>query len=39
VTDSSPSDFPGENYERGWPDRFRIDDLNETGRRGLGLAG
>jgi hypothetical protein len=38
VTGSRPSDFPDENYEREWPDRFRTDDLNETGRRGLGLA-
>lgn len=33
----SPSDFPEENYERAWPDRFTESDLNETGRRGLGL--
>ncbi|HEX2550146.1 MAG TPA: DUF1479 domain-containing protein [Nocardioidaceae bacterium] len=38
VTGSSPSDFPEENYERGWSDRFGVDELNETGRRGLGLA-
>jgi len=37
-TGSSPSDFPAEDYERTWPDRFRIEDLNETGRRGLGLS-
>jgi hypothetical protein len=37
-TGSSPSDFPAEHYERTWPDRFSIDDLNRTGRRGLGLA-
>ena len=37
VTGSSPSDFPEENYERGWSDRFGVDELNETGRRGLGL--
>jgi hypothetical protein len=36
-TGSSPSDFPDENYERAWPDRFRPEDLNVTGRRGLGL--
>jgi hypothetical protein len=36
-TGSSPSDFPDENYERDWPNRFREDDLNEIGRRGLGL--
>ncbi|WP_375490595.1 DUF1479 domain-containing protein [uncultured Jatrophihabitans sp.] len=34
---SSPSDFPEENYEREWPNRFHVDDLNTTGRRGLGL--
>jgi len=37
VTGSSPSDFPGEHYERTWANRFGLDDLNETGRRGLGL--
>lgn len=36
-TGSSPSDFPAEHYERSWPDRFSSDDLNATGRRGLGL--
>ena len=36
-TGSSPRDFPDENYERDWPNRFRFDDLNENGRRGLGL--
>jgi Gig2-like len=37
-TGSSPSDFPAEHYERTWPNRFHAEDLNETGRRGLGLA-
>jgi hypothetical protein len=37
IAGSSPSDFPDENYERDWPDRFRLEDLNNTGRRGLGL--
>jgi hypothetical protein len=37
ITGSSPSDFPDENYERTWPNRFHYVDLNETGRRGLGL--
>jgi Protein of unknown function (DUF1479) len=37
ITGSSPGDFPDENYERDWPNRFRLDDLNETGRRGLGF--
>ncbi|WP_298800976.1 DUF1479 family protein [Pseudonocardia sp. 73-21] len=36
-TGSSPGDFPAEHYERTWPDRFSVDDLNDTGRRGLGL--
>jgi hypothetical protein len=33
----SPGDFPQEDYERGWPDRFGPEQLNETGRRGLGM--
>jgi hypothetical protein len=33
----SPSDFPEEHYEREWPDRFHAEQLNETGRRGLGM--
>lgn len=37
LTGSSPSDFPAEHYEQEWPDRFGVDDLNTTGRRGLGL--
>ena len=37
LTGSSPTDFPEENYERDWPERFREDQLNPTGRRGLGL--
>jgi Gig2-like len=37
-TGSSPSDFPAEHYERTWPNRFLFEDLNQTGRRGLGLA-
>jgi hypothetical protein len=37
-TGSSPTDFPAEDYERTWPDRFPAADLNDTGRRGLGLA-
>ena len=36
-TGSSPSDFPAEDYEREWNGRFGLDDLNATGRRGLGL--
>lgn len=37
LTGSSPSDFPAEHYERDWANRFRAEDLNPTGRRGLGL--
>ncbi|HSF97231.1 MAG TPA: YbiU family protein, partial [Ornithinibacter sp.] len=37
VTGSSPTDFPGEHYERPWRNRFQLDQLNATGRRGLGL--
>jgi hypothetical protein len=33
----SPTDFPEEHYERSWPDRFQPGQLNETGRRGLGI--
>jgi hypothetical protein len=36
-TGSSPTDFPEEHYERTWSDRFAVDDLNDIGRRGLGL--
>jgi len=35
----SPTDFPAEHYERDWADRFTEAELNDTGRRGLGLAG
>jgi hypothetical protein len=38
LSGSSPSDFPEEHYERNWSNRFAIDELNEAGRRGLGLA-
>jgi len=37
LTGSSPSDFPAEHYERGWANRFQPHELNDTGRRGLGL--
>ena len=37
-TGSSPDDFPPEHYERNWAGRFGPADLNQTGRRGLGLA-
>jgi hypothetical protein len=33
----SPHDFPEENYEVSWPNRFSPEQLNEIGRRGLGL--
>ncbi|MDX6300711.1 MAG: hypothetical protein QOF53_1925 [Nocardioidaceae bacterium] len=36
-TGSSPGDFPAEDYETTWTNRFGRDQLNETGRRGLGL--
>lgn len=35
-TGKSPSDFPEEDYEVSW-DRFCADQLNRTGRRGLGM--
>ncbi|MBU2665417.1 DUF1479 domain-containing protein [Actinoplanes bogorensis] len=38
LTGSSPSDFPAEHYERDWKNRFQEGELNEVGRRGLGLA-
>ena len=38
LTGSSPGDFPEEHYEREWPDRVGADQLDETGRRGLGLS-
>ncbi len=34
---NSPYDFPEENYEASWTNRFGVDDLNDIGRRGLGL--
>jgi Protein of unknown function (DUF1479) len=37
LTGSSPGDFPEEHYERDWDNRFELEDLNATGRRGLGL--
>ena len=37
LSGSSPSDFPEEHYEQEWRGRFEVDELNETGRRGLGL--
>jgi hypothetical protein len=37
ATGSSPSDFPEEDYERDWVGRFTAEELNRTGRQGLGL--
>lgn len=37
ATGTSPPDFPQEHYEATWPDRFRIEDLNDIGRRAVGL--
>ena len=37
LTGSSPSDFPAEHYEREWANRFQVEELNDTGRRGFGL--
>jgi hypothetical protein len=34
----SPSDFPQEDYEANWPNRFAASELNDIGRRGLGLS-
>lgn len=36
-TGRSPRDFPEEHYETDWKHRFTEEDLNENGRRGLGL--
>jgi hypothetical protein len=33
----SPADFPKEDYETEWDNRFKEDDLNEIGARGLGI--
>jgi hypothetical protein len=35
LSGASPSDFPAEDYEKDWPDRFSPARLNEIGRRGL----
>lgn len=34
---ASPADFPRENYEQHWQQRFRTEDLNAIGRRSLDL--
>ena len=37
LSGESPGDFPAEHYERVWPNRFLAEELNDIGRRGLGL--
>lgn len=37
ATGASPGDFPPEDYEMPWRDRFTLDALNANGRRSLGL--
>ena len=34
---ASPGDFPREDYETTWADRFTLADLNEHGKRALGM--
>ncbi|MDC9598017.1 DUF1479 domain-containing protein [Xenorhabdus anantnagensis] len=34
---TSPADFPREDYEKNWKNRFTTDDLTPIGRRGLSL--
>lgn len=36
-TGASPGDFPREDYETTWQDRFTLDDLNIHGKRALGM--
>jgi len=33
---ASPDDFPREDYERSWEERFQVESLNSLGRAGLG---
>lgn len=33
----SPADFPREDYEQAWENRFQLSDLNVNGRRSLGM--
>ena len=35
---ASPGDFPREDYEADWQERFTLDDLNIHGKRALGIA-
>ncbi|QHM76472.1 hypothetical protein C7M52_02448 [Mixta theicola] len=37
-TGASPADFPRENYEQTWQGRFQPGELNNNGRRGLGMS-
>ena len=37
-TGASPGDFPREDYEKTWQDRFTVNDLNIHGKRALGMA-
>lgn len=37
-TGASPGDFPREDYEKSWQDRFTVNDLNIHGKRALGMA-
>jgi hypothetical protein len=34
---ASPGDFPREDYESTWEDRFTLNDLNDHGKRALGI--
>ena len=34
---ASPDDFPREDHERSWEERFSVERLNSLGRAGLGL--
>ena len=36
-TGASPGDFPREDYEKTWQDRFTVNDLNIHGKRALGM--
>ncbi|MBE8909299.1 DUF1479 domain-containing protein [Enterobacter asburiae] len=37
-TGASPGDFPREDYEKSWQNRFTVNDLNIHGKRALGMA-
>lgn len=36
MSGDSPADFPEEHYEANWTGRFTLEQLNATGRRGMG---